>query len=1248
LPRAPAEEFGGRWLKWRPLRGADAAIAERLEGDTTMLRSGLVLLAAVACCTAAAQQRPALPLDFDGPEALWEPRPTFQADPAEAPEIQVADGAVALRVSEPGRGMKFELQVRPFDSEINAYLVVHYRAENLAGGYAIWVFDDRSGGGEVLNTASLTVDGRWHTAAIDLWAAGAVGAVRSLLTDVRCAEQPASISFDRIWLADEPPAGATVFPTERPTARILTLEAETLGRLTAEPGWLANPTDEFSAERTDTSVVLRVDEPGRGMKWSADLPEPVDLAVYTCVAVRYRARDIDVSGDYCVWLGSAPGGRPPENAVLLRLNDVSDDGHWHVAISPIAEAFTAVSLALQVQSGGGAGMVELDYLRFSERRPLFAAEDRLEFEPGWDASRLPVGTFATTDLSAHGNDAMSAHLRSLGLSSWLEPGPITVAGIPFELSAGKTNVLAASAKTEGRAVARIGVPAGEAYLLIAARLPIEQLRDGGRRQMQTVTTVERFICEVAYEDGVTDEVFPVCVATGRHELRHGVEAYALTELRAAPIREIRLRNHMPSADVVAAAITLNRGAAATETPPVQELPRPAPVPGDLPRAPATVAPTEGGFICDSGLLRMELRTEGGISLRSLQARCPGGDQMAVEPGPLFELGAGETLLTSEQIAVGEPIVAEAEDGGRTLTVPIDGRPGGVPIAGDLVVTVGGSDDIGLWLDIAHVGEEPIVPVVNFPLVGGLHIGAPEDTWYLYCRKGGLVSNRPTRQRNHYGGEHPLQVSDAFNPELGGGLALLTYDLDDIYRTWGLSKDEAGVHWRMEYFGREHQPGERIEVAPTALRAHAGDWRRALAIYSEWAHSWYRPQVPRKPWFQGVFYYQQVTAWGVLRDRATGEWHTAETIERFRDWFGRLDYLHIFDFGRSMVYGRVGDYSHYEELGGLELMRSEIARAQQMGVPVGLYIEGYLCDERGVWGHEHVSECDIRQADGSPLLWPGAPTEHMMCAACQTWRDHLASTYERVAGELQPNGMYIDQYGFTNTWKVCHSREHGHPVPWPPIRGERATTAAIRAAIPEEIASLTEETPNDVNSQHQDGALGYSVWNGDPVLAPHRVDLFRFVFPDFKVLQLTQYDPFTEGDWDLLKFPFFNGEGYWLGGGTEGSYDEEAREFLRAAFAILNDNEDCFCSDDVEPLVPTLRPTVYANRFSGPGKTVWTLFNAEYRTVRGDLLRVPHAPGTSYVNAFTGAPIDAAIAEGMATIPLELGARRVGCVIASGG
>ena len=90
--------------------------------------------------------------------------------------------------------------------------------------------------------------------------------------------------------------------------------------------------------------------------------------------------------------------------------------------------------------------------------------------------------------------------------------------------------------------------------------------------------------------------------------------------------------------------------------------------------------------------------------------------------------------------------------------------------------------------------------------------------------------------------------------------------------------------------------------------------------------------------------------------------------------------------------------------GYDRARSGGDCTESMGVRTGIYIEGYLCDERGLWGRENVAKYDIREADGKPLLWDGAPTEHMMCPAEAQWREHLADTYRRVAGELKQAGI----------------------------------------------------------------------------------------------------------------------------------------------------------------------------------------------------------------------------------------------------
>ena len=1196
------------------------------------------ILAAGACV---AQVRP--PVEFDA-DPGWIAHPTFLSNAAAAPEVIAEDGAVTLRVWEPGKGMKFELPLRDVTAETGIYLVLRYRALNLAGGYAIWVYDGSAPGKEVLNVGELVRDGQWHTVAVDLAARGARDGMRSVLTEVQCREEPAWISFDLLDVTDEAPPGATVIPAgATPLADHVMRPGEDLEDLRAEPDWLANDATVFAAEPEGGVLHLSAEGADKGMKWSAKLREPVDLRGYRFAAIRYRARGTAPWGDYLLWLSGAEGGMPQQSERVISLSQVETDDQWHVLVLPFSADFAATHAAVQVCSKAERGDVWIDTVRFSARRPRFGVSEMLPVSQGWGESMLARENARPVAVPDEDTKPLDRALRAMGLSSWFPQGDICVRGVPFRLAADEPKALMTPDDIDEMATLEVGESGSELYLLLAAQLPAtDGSRMGDPVPMRQTSAPERFVFRVDYADGVTDEMFPICVASGRHELRNGPEVYCLTGLRDEEIASVSLRNRMESGKLWLAAATVNGGPGMTQEPDVQTIPPLAATRDDAPGR-GRIITNEGGFLIANDLLAADVQTRDGVRLRALSSPLLQATEIAVEPGPLFSIGRGETTLTSEQVSVGEPVV-EAKGERTVLRIPVDGTAGGVPLKGELRLTVGDGPDIGMELDLEQASGEVFTPKISFPLVNGLRIGSVEDTWYLWARKGGIISNRPTHQRQTYGGEYPLQVADAFNPAAGAGLALLTYDLENDYRYWDLTKDESGIAWRLDFWEREYQPGERIETCPVALRGHSGDWRAALGIYRNWVESWYAPQVPRKQWFQEAFYYQQTFAWSGLRNNQTGEWMMEEVIGKYRDYFGRLDYLHIFDFGESRIYGRVGDYSHYDELGGLEAMQQAIRQAQNAGVRVGLYIEGYLCDIRGEWGRENVPKYNMRHKDGSPFLWAPGSTEHMMCADAQGWREHLASTYKRVAGELQPDGMYIDQYGFLNPWKTCWSREHGHPVPWGPIRGEAGTLKAIRSSVPEGIATLTEETPNDVNAQYQDGALGYSVTSSDPELMPHRVDLFRFMFPDFKVFQLVSYNAFTEGGWDLLKWPFFNGEGLWTHGGTTGFYCEDARQFLRKAFAIQHEHRAAFCSDDVEPLVPTLVPAVYANRFTGGGETVWTLFNAGYQTFRGEALSVPHVAGARYSDAMTGEPLEVRIADGKAYIPAELGPRGVGCVV----
>jgi len=1182
-----------------------------------------------------------LPCEFDT-GARWTPQPSYLPNPAAGAEALVHGGVAVLRVTAAGRGMKFRLDVGGSPLRQEDFLVLRYRARGLAHGYALHA----EPGDKLLDVADLRQDGEWHALALDLYALGVRKPIAALLTEVQCAGEPAEIAFDWIRAMPGPPEGVDVHPPVPSRRGVHIVDLSRLDTMDPKPAWLGSPAGDFGCQWAGAGGLhLWAEGAGRGMKFSGTLPEPVDLSGFRYAAIRYRASGTEPWPDYLLWLAGEASGEAQQWAQPMALPEVRADGEWHTHVARLSAEFVATHLAIQVSSARRRGDLWIGGIQFSATQPRLSIRDLLPFTEGWDSIRLSPGQFMALDLGAEARAPAEEVTGLLHLAEWFPQGPIEASGVPFRMLESRGPLLASGDDIERMASVPVGARGTEAYLLLVSRLPALAYGEPGVEPgpMARTDQPERFVVRVEYADGLVDDVFPLHVASGKFELLDGLGVYGVPALRDSPIRRISLRNRMDSARFWLVAATLNQGAPRLKEPPALALPASPDSEREVPLPqPARISSQGPVWTLRSGELQITIRIGDGIRVVDVRNGYMSPRTLCSRPFALFAISDGTRTLTSAHVRTETPRV-DTGPGGVVLTVPFDATEAGIAASGQLMVAVAGADRVCLSLTVQHTGDQPWTPQVEFPLVGPLTTDRADDDWYLWCRKGGLVSNQGTHQRQAYGGAYPLQVADFFHPS-GGGLALMTQDQTGSHRDWDLTKDERGVRFGLSTWPREHAADEHVEVAPAFLIAHPGDWRAALRLYRRWAQTWYQPQVPRKPWFQKCFYYQQRCAWTDLRDE-DGRWQMGRVIDRYREYFGCLDYLHIFDFGESRVYGRVGDYTHYDELGGLQAMRDAIAEAQGQGVRVGLYIEGYLCDERGVWGREHVPANEIKRADGTSLLWMPGSTEHMMCPAAPGWRSHLADTYRRVAGELCPDGMYIDQYGFTDAGKTCWSREHGHPVPAPPIQGERETLKAIRAATPPAIATLTEETPNDVNSQYQDGALGYSVWNADASLAPHRVDLFRFAFPSFKVFQLVTYEPYLEGGWHLLKYPFFNGEGYWLAGGAKETYCEDGHQFLKRAFGILHEHEDAFTSEDVEPLVPTLEPTIYANRFRAGRKTVWTLMNGRHRTFRGDVLRVPATPGIAYWDAFAGRRLSPRMAGGWAVISLELGPRAVGCVVA---
>jgi iron(II)-dependent oxidoreductase len=92
----------------------------------------------------------------------------------------------------------------------------------------------------------------------------------------------------------------------------------------------------------------------------------------------------------------------------------------------------------------------------------------------------------------------------------------------------------------------------------------------------------------------------------------------------------------------------------------------------------------------------------------------------------------------------------------------------------------------------------------------------------------------------------------------------------------------------------------------------------------------------------------------------------------------------------------------------------------------------------------------------------------------------------------------------------------------------------------------------------------------------------------------------------LEAAFFNGSGMLVWEnvfGTFNPWNAADRATLRRMAPILRAFAGSFTSDAWDPMVPTLVPGVYANRWPGEGVTLWTILNRTERTVAKPFLRV---------------------------------------------
>ena len=1184
--------------------------------------------------------------------ARWTRRPSWLSGASPTASVSSNAGVACFRVDGPGRGMKWSATMPAVTLEPSPWLVLRYRAENIAADsddYAIYL-DDGIPQRQLhaVRLRDVVCDGRWRVVAVDLAALTAAETVAGLAVQVRATQKGAArLWLDWLTLASQPPAGATILRgghrVKPPPEWTVPLAQATW---TAQRSWLSNPAADgkHSVDRSGDATRFRVSTAGRGTKWCWSLPRTVDIAGHRYVSMRYRAERLRPGGEYTVCLIGKPRDADAGYTAIVPPAAIIADGRWHTLnldMRAAARRFPKITaLAVQVQAAEPNATIEIADIRFVAVRRSARLADAIDWTTG-----ATFTDYRTVDLSGVARSGSPTWRRHLRMADWFTTPRVTVHGVPFTLLRRKTDLAATSIRGTSDLRVPADVSTGEVCLLLLGALVgrDEPVHGGGR--FTAIRDVDRFRLRLEYADGPPDECLPMNIATSRFGVVAGPQVLVASADPKRRLRAVIVCDRCDRAAFAVAAVSARTaagrrfGRALEDAPPLRHRPRAATT---RPAVVKLVKPTH--VVVTSTLMAASIRIDRLPTLEKLVHR-PTGYDCITSNSPLVRMHIDGQPVAPEDFKLtsatgADPIVLTyAASTGVRVTVSL--------AAAD-------PDGIRLAVRVSNHGDKPRRIAVTAPHVGPYRLcERPEDAWYLMPKRGAAFDNRPCTYRRRYCGLMPLQFVDTFSPAHGRGLAIRTEDRQCLRKDYLLTKSGGQFTIGVSYGERTLQPGATFATPQAHVRLTDGHWRRGLDAYRGWLDTWHKPISPRKQWFREVFNFRQrFLHWlDPLYDSAAGTYHLQRAVDEARVEFGGIDYLHLFDWGRcgkyGRIYGRTGDHSPWDYLqGGRAAFADAIAALQKRGLPVGLYIEGYLLEQRGKLGGKFGKKWQLIGADGRGRYWPGG-TEMVVCPGVSAWREVQASTYATKVGELGVDGMYIDQFGFAGRGKDCHATGHGHAVPSYAVATERDCTRIIRRRIDaarKDVAVYTEESPVDVTSQYQDGSFTYAMNESHRTRTRVPINLFRFALPTCKTIEILYCDKPT-GSWATgVKWVFFNGEAIWLEGPAKTWFRPATRQAIRRCYAILRKHRDAFTTPRPIPLVATEIGGVFANAFPTAHKTVYTFYNSRHRTVRGEVLRIPHRQGATYYDEWHARPATVRRDAGDAIIALDLGPHDVACLV----
>lgn len=1075
-------------------------------------------------------------LSADGLNCFKE-MPSWVGGPTATVDTQTSQDLLSLSFSGVGP-MKWLCRFLPLYTDPRGVVTLRYRAEHIqAGDYFFWIGDKKNG---ISVPGSVVSDGTWQTLAIDLTRLGlSSGVIESLALSLKSDTSAAlfelaDLKYDRT-AADK----MQVLPPKEKDNRNVT---PSLG-WTPHSDWLGNP--DLSSQIRGQE--LTVPQAQLGMKWSAALPDVTGLHN---VRIKMRGRGLARTQSYAVTiLQKAPLNDIP----LILLQDLSEDFDRTFEL-PIYSQGPIEGIAVQVQAAEEGAYIAIDELEFNNHSSVSVASvlpESAQEKSGFIPLDLALDTPLTSLQAAFG---FSGALNRQGIFE----------GVRF-----KTSNEPSSAIRADENVLPINKVVKSLCFLGAVRLNGPDNSGAAARRNSVAEHTEEIVAHIKYAgEAASQDYLPLRLENGRLTnagIADGFSVFCLPRLKAKTIESVQFDLKTDHSDLYILAASFHP----SDSIAYESIPTAPFFNEDLYNAQdlgsASLHDRQAFFKFADTSFHFDFSNGLSLTMENTQCHC------TIYSGPIFSASQQNgTLFDSSTWQT-----TQVNQSGNSVDASLSQPTLGMTVSVHLEALASG--EVLFKTKFAGNTADVSVPHLN-------RISISSDDWYFIPAVGGYLHRKPSTFNLNYDHFMPVPFMATFATS-GSGFYAIAADQTTASRKMYFKKHDGSEDMAFNY-----KAGALADHKVILGISKAG-WRSALNATQR--HIAGQLQKKSLPWFQDVYNYRTHFISGDLFDASNNAFSFASALAHDTEITGHADYLNIFDFGSSPEYGRVCDYNHWHPFTEPTPLRNAIEATKNAGTRVGLYVEGYLCSRRSVWGQSRWQQDAIKSRDGQVMVFADAVSdEPVMCPYVAEWQDHLADVYQGIFQAVAPDGLYIDEFGYVGEERRCFDPNHGHPIGASMLAGEDAFLNRVVPGLPESAAFHGEFSPVAPLVQKFHGTLSYSMTNTDQTLGFTGLDYYRFLFPWFKVIQIASYLPFTNGNERILKKVFFNAEGlYTLQSADPSSFSDAAQRMLKKGFVIMQKYKDAFRDPAPIPLVATEPAGVFVHEFISSGKSVWSIYNS---------------------------------------------------------